>query len=118
MLAVKAVTESRPASDSSRLCRIRYFGSPAAEVCCTCRRCGGAGGAKGGDQEEREPAKHALDTGLGSRDTGARRRTASRTCDLPSTTRGRTVCLNWARTGPCGGGEQSPSLPRSHPALA
>src|SRR5215813_12177181 len=38
----------------------------------------GVGGAKGGGQEERERAKHAPDTGLGSRDTGARPRTASR----------------------------------------
>ena len=40
-------------------------------------RCG-AGGAKGGDQEERGRAKHAPDTGPGSRDTGARPRMASR----------------------------------------
>src|SRR5262245_32190853 len=30
----------------------------------------------------------------------------------------RTIYINWARTGPAGGGEQSPSLPRSHLALA
>ena len=38
----------------------------------------GAGGAKGGDQGEREPAKHAPDTGPGTRVTGAGARTASR----------------------------------------
>ena len=38
----------------------------------------GAGGAKGGGQGEREPAKHAPDTGPGTRVTGAGTRTASR----------------------------------------
>ena len=38
----------------------------------------GAGGAKGGGQGEREPAKHAPDTGTGKRVTGAGACTASR----------------------------------------
>ena len=38
----------------------------------------GVGGAKGGDQEERGGAKHAPDSGPGSRVTGASTRTASR----------------------------------------
>jgi hypothetical protein len=36
----------------------------------------GAGGAKGGGQGEREPAKHAPDTGTEARDTSAGARTA------------------------------------------
>ena len=62
-----------------------------------------AGGAKGGDQEEREQAKHAPNTTLGSRVTAGGPRTASRTCDCRQLLEVRSVCLNWARTGPCEG---------------
>jgi len=56
-------------------------------------------GAKGGDQEERERAKHAPEPD--ARVTGARSRTASRGFAVRLEVR--TVCLNWASTGPCGG---------------
>jgi hypothetical protein len=49
-------------------------------------RCG-VDGAKGGDQEERERAKHAPDTEPGARVTGARARTASSNA-CPLDTRG------------------------------
>ena len=39
---------------------------------------GGVGGAKGGDREEREPAKHVPGTEPGKRVTGAGPRAASR----------------------------------------
>src|SRR2546421_2126103 len=74
----------------------------------------GAGGAKGGDQGEREPAKHAPDPGTGRRVTSAGARTASRKakdegevhcspapyqCRLPTdgVLRTQTRCRLWSR---------------------
>jgi hypothetical protein len=68
-----------------------------------CRRCGGADGAKGGDQEDRERAKRAPDTRLGSRDKGARRNGSSRDqygCDnqgSPQVSSYLETCRDWRR---------------------